>query len=48
MAPGLTQDLPLHHGDPFDRILIAQAVVGDWPVLSSNAQWDACPVRRIW
>ncbi len=43
-----TQDLPLHHGDPFDRILIAQAVIGDWPVLSSDAQWDAYPVRRIW
>jgi PIN domain nuclease of toxin-antitoxin system len=43
-----TQELPMHHGDPFDRILIAQALVGKWPVLSSDAQWDAYPVQRIW
>jgi PIN domain nuclease of toxin-antitoxin system len=43
-----TLALPLHHGDPFDRILIAQAIVGKWPVLSSDAQWDAYPVSRIW
>ncbi|MGA2546558.1 MAG: type II toxin-antitoxin system VapC family toxin [Rectinemataceae bacterium] len=43
-----TQDLIMHHGDPFDRLLIAQAIVNNWPVLSSDAQWDRYPVQRIW
>lgn len=43
-----TQELPLHHGDPFDRILIAQALLRNWQALSSDSQWDAYPVRRIW
>ena len=30
-------DLPLHHRDPFDRLLIAQAMVEDLTVLTSDA-----------
>lgn len=29
-------DLPWHHADPFDRILIAQARREGWPLLTSN------------
>ena len=29
-------DLPLHHTDPFDRMLIAQALAEDIPVVSSD------------
>lgn len=36
----LIQDLPFHHKDPFDRILIAQALHGDWEVISSDGQFD--------
>jgi PIN domain nuclease of toxin-antitoxin system len=30
-------DLPLHHGDPFDRMLIATALVEELPILSADA-----------
>ncbi|MEH1902313.1 MAG: hypothetical protein V7L04_13070 [Nostoc sp.] len=40
--------LPLHHRDPFDRILIAQSVVENIPVLSAEKIFDAYPISRIW
>lgn len=30
------QDLPYHHRDPFDRILIAQALAEDLPILTGD------------
>lgn len=42
------QALPLHHRDPFDRMLIAQALAEDCAVLSADPQFDAYPVRRLW
>jgi len=29
-------DLPLHHGDPFDRLLIAQAIAGPMRLLTAD------------
>lgn len=43
----LTQ-LEFHHRDPFDRLLIAQALVEGIPLISSDAQFDAYGVKRIW
>jgi PIN domain nuclease of toxin-antitoxin system len=40
--------LPRHHGDPFDRIMIAQALDEGWGVVSKDAEWDAYGVQRIW
>lgn len=40
--------LPLHHKDPFDRLLIAQALDLEMPVLSSDELFDRYGVRRIW
>ncbi|MFN6541473.1 MAG: hypothetical protein RM021_034720 [Nostoc sp. EkiNYC01] len=37
-----------HHRDPFDRILIAQAIVEKIPLLSVDAIFDVYPVQRIW
>lgn len=31
-----TADLPPHHKDPFDRLLIAQALVEDIPIMTSD------------
>ncbi len=31
-----TADLPLHHGDPFDRLLIAQAQVEGVPIVTAD------------
>ncbi|MEH2163893.1 MAG: type II toxin-antitoxin system VapC family toxin [Nostoc sp.] len=40
--------LPLHHRDPFDRILIAQSIVGNIPILSADKIFDAYPIERLW
>lgn len=40
--------MALHHRDPFDRIIIAQAQVEDLDVVSADAMFDAYPVRRLW
>lgn len=41
-------DLPLHHRDPFDRLLIAQALVEQMPILSADADFDAYGITRLW
>ena len=40
--------LPLHHRDPFDRLIIAQAMVEDISVIGTDDDFDAYPVRRLW
>jgi len=37
-----------HHGDPFDRLLIAQAITEDLTILSADKQFKAYSVRVIW
>ena len=45
---GLIEHLPWHHRDPFDRLLIAQALAEGVPILSSDVMFDAYDVTRIW
>ena len=40
--------LPRHHGDPFDRLIISQAMVEDLIVVSIDAAFDACAISRRW
>jgi PIN domain nuclease of toxin-antitoxin system len=40
--------LPMHHRDPFDRLLIAQAMIENIPIVSGDPAFDAYPVRRFW
>jgi PIN domain nuclease of toxin-antitoxin system len=40
--------LPFHHRDPFDRLLIAQAMVEGMPVISADAAFDTYPLKRLW
>lgn len=40
--------LPFHHRDPFDRLLIAQAMVEKLSVVSADAIFDAYPITRLW
>jgi PIN domain nuclease of toxin-antitoxin system len=40
--------LPFHHRDPFDRLIIAQAMVEQIPVISRDAVFAAYSVTRIW
>ena len=40
--------LPLVHRDPFDRLLIAQSLAEDLPIITNDAVFDAFHVQRIW
>jgi len=40
--------LPLHHRDPFDRLLVAQAQSLNIPILSADALLDPYDVNRLW
>lgn len=40
--------LPLHHRDPFDRILIAQAINYSLTLISQDVQMDAYSIQRLW
>jgi PIN domain nuclease of toxin-antitoxin system len=40
--------LPPHHKDPFDRLLIAQALVDGIPLVSVDVAFDPYGVTRIW
>jgi len=40
--------LPGPHRDPFDRMLIAQAMLDDLVLVSNEAPFDSYGVRRLW
>ncbi|MCY4552294.1 MAG: type II toxin-antitoxin system VapC family toxin [Candidatus Poribacteria bacterium] len=40
--------LPFHHRDPFDRLIIAQALVEDLPIIGTDAAFDAYEISREW
>jgi PIN domain nuclease of toxin-antitoxin system len=39
---------PSHHKDPFDRLLIAQANVEDFVVVSNDPIFKKYPVKVVW
>jgi len=41
-------DLPWHHRDPFDRLLIAQAMHESMGIITADAHFQAYRVRVIW
>lgn len=40
--------LPLHHRDPFDRMLVAQCLAENLPLVSSDDALDAYGIQRLW
>jgi PIN domain nuclease of toxin-antitoxin system len=42
------RQLPLNHKDPFDRILIAQAMNRSIPLVSRDSEFDRYPIQRVW
>jgi PIN domain nuclease of toxin-antitoxin system len=40
--------LPFHHRDPFDRLLIAQSLAENVPLVSSDSIVDAYGATRFW
>ena len=41
-------NLPRHHGDPFDRLIVAQAIAEQVSIISADANLDAYGIIRIW
>ena len=42
------QRLPAYHRDPFDRLLIAQAICEELTIISPDATVHSYPVRALW
>jgi PIN domain nuclease of toxin-antitoxin system len=42
------ENLPKHHKDPFDRLLISQSIVEQMPIISIDRLFDLYPVQHIW
>ena len=40
--------LPFHHRDPFDRLIVAQAIVEQASLISADTRLDAYPISRLW
>jgi PIN domain nuclease of toxin-antitoxin system len=32
----LLKDMPFHHKDPFDRVLIAQSIINNYPIMAED------------
>jgi PIN domain nuclease of toxin-antitoxin system len=41
-------ELPHHHRDPFDRLLVAQATAEGVPLVSGDIALDAYQITRLW
>ena len=42
------ENLPPHHQDPFDRLLIAQAIVENMTLISNDSLFPLYPVNLLW
>lgn len=40
--------LPLHHKDPFDRILVAQSRIEDLPLITADRLFGQYDVKTVW
>jgi PIN domain nuclease of toxin-antitoxin system len=40
--------LLFHHRDPFDRLIISQAILENLPILSCDEVFDAYNIQRLW
>lgn len=40
--------MPFYHRDPFDRLIIAQAMIEQIPIISADATFDHYSVTRLW
>lgn len=40
--------MPFHHRDPFDRLIIAQAIAEQIPVVSADTVFNDYAVTRLW
>lgn len=51
IAPGhldVMRQLPFHHDDPFDRLIIAQGLAENVSIVSKDESFDLYGVQRLW
>lgn len=41
-------NMPFHHRDPFDRLIIAQSQHEDYPVIGRDENFDVYHIKRHW
>ena len=41
-------NLPFHHKDPFDRLLIAQSIVEGFSIVTADSEFPAYPAKLLW
>lgn len=41
-------NLPFYHRDPFDRILVCQAIKRNFPIISKDSIFDSYGILRVW
>ena len=44
----IVASLPFHHKDPFDRMIVAQGLVEQTPIISIDAIFDSYGITRLW
>jgi len=44
----LVSQLEFHHRDPFDRLLIAQALSENIPIIGNDKDFSTYPIKTIW
>ena len=44
----ILSSLPMHHKDPFDRMIISQAIAEQIPVISTDSAFNPYDVTRLW
>ena len=42
------EQLPFHHRDPFDRLLISQLIENNLSIISCDKMFDLYDVKRVW
>ncbi|GBO53858.1 hypothetical protein APA_1806 [Pseudanabaena sp. lw0831] len=42
------KNLPLHHGDPFDRMIISQAISNNLTIVGCDQSFNNYPIQILW
>ena len=42
------KNLPLHHGDPFDRMIISQAINNSLTIIGCDQSFNDYPIQILW
>lgn len=42
------KNLPLHHGDPFDRMIISQAINNSLTIVGCDQSFNDYPIQIVW